>query len=50
MIVKVKVNNRPIRPECITVIEPPKPMIERRINWDVYRNWLAMRGDYEDAA
>ncbi len=49
MTIRVKINNRPIRPENVTVTEPPTPLVERRTNWDVYRNRLAMRGDYVDA-
>ena len=50
MNIRILINGRPPRPENVTVIEPPKPLIERRTNWDVYRNRLAMRGDYVDAA
>lgn len=46
MTIKVTINNRPIRPENITVIQPSLPLVERLINWDTYRNRLAMRGDY----
>ena len=48
MTIRITINNRAVRPECITVIESPLPWIERRVNWERYRNWLALRGDCAD--
>mgnify|MGYP000036943855 CR=1 FL=1 len=51
MTIRVTINNRPVRPECITVIEPRRPLRERELDmWhERFVNWWAVYGDFETA-
>lgn len=51
MTIKVTINNRAVRPECVGITFAPLPLRERELDtWhERFLNWWSVYGDFENA-